>query len=100
MASLVKPPCRHIPLRSPEGAPEPLAPPCIRHRALPFIAGQRHGFPARFRAWQSGALVNSLGWRFMGLSVIFTFPPVIMYMLVQFFADLDHLAAGAALPAQ
>lgn len=84
MASLVKPPCFHMPFCSPLGAPEPLAPPCNRHRALPLIAGHLHGFPARFRAWQSGALVNNRGARFMGLFIVFALPPVVMHMLVQF----------------
>lgn len=80
-----------MPLRSPWGAPEPLAPPCSLHRALPFIAGQRHGFPARFRAWQSGALVNKRGARSMGLPFAFALPPVVVHMLVEFLPNLDRL---------
>jgi len=46
MAFLVKRPC----LRAfwlPLGAPLPSAPPCMRHRLLPFTAGDRHGLPLR-----------------------------------------------------
>ena len=31
----------------PRGAPEPGAPPCIRHRAFPLTAGAMHGSPER-----------------------------------------------------
>jgi XFP N-terminal domain len=39
LASAVKWPCRKLPLRLPEGAPLPGAPPCIRHLLLPRTAG-------------------------------------------------------------
>jgi hypothetical protein len=32
-----------LPLRSPRGPPEPLAPPCIRHRARPLTAACLQG---------------------------------------------------------
>lgn len=48
-------------LRLPPGAPLPL-PPCIRHRALPPTAGDRHGVPARVRAPQRVALARISGW--------------------------------------
>ena len=37
------------------GAPEPGAPPCIRHRLFPLTAGDLHGFPERVLAPQRGA---------------------------------------------
>ena len=39
-------------LRLPLGAPEPLAPPCMRQRALPAMAGDWQGLPERVRAPQ------------------------------------------------
>jgi hypothetical protein len=36
--SRVQTPCWKLPFRSPRGPPEPLAPPCIRHRARPVTA--------------------------------------------------------------
>ena len=36
----------------PRGAPEPGAPPCIRHRAFPLTAGAMHGLPERVLAPQ------------------------------------------------
>jgi hypothetical protein len=36
--SRVQTPCLKLPLRSPWGPPEPLAPPCMRHRARPVTA--------------------------------------------------------------
>src|SRR5262249_25889163 len=39
LASAVKWPCRKLPLRLPEGAPLPGAPPCIRHLLFPRTAG-------------------------------------------------------------
>jgi hypothetical protein len=38
----------------PRGAPEPAAPPCIRHLFFPFTAGAWHGVPERVRAPQRG----------------------------------------------
>ena len=57
----VKAPCFQA-LRLPRGAPLPL-PPCIRQRALPLTAGDRHGAPPRVRARapQRGADANISG---------------------------------------
>jgi hypothetical protein len=44
-------------LRLPFGAPG-LVPPCIRHRILPFTAGDRHSCPALVLAPQRGASVD------------------------------------------
>jgi hypothetical protein len=41
--SRVQPPCLKLPLCLPRGPPEPLAPPCIRHRARPVTAACRQG---------------------------------------------------------
>ena len=38
----------------PRGAPDPLAPPCIRQRIFPCTAGERQGVPARVVAPQRG----------------------------------------------
>lgn len=38
----------------PGGAPDPAAPPCMRHRRLPFTAGARHERPDRVLAPQRG----------------------------------------------
>jgi hypothetical protein len=43
----------------PRGAPEPGAPPCIRHRAFPLTAGAMHGLPERVLAPQRG--LESIG---------------------------------------
>jgi hypothetical protein len=51
IASLVNRPCRRA-FRFPLGAPDPGAPPCMRQRRLPRIAGQRHDPPARVLAPQ------------------------------------------------
>ena len=70
-------------LQWPLGAPLPL-PPCILHRALPFTAGERHGWPDRVRAWQRGACASRLGSGCMGLfacSSIFL-PPGVMVEFV------------------
>jgi len=75
-------PCRNAPFRSPEGAPEPAAPPCSLHRRLPLTAGQRQDVPALVRAWQSGAFVSSGKRPSLGLAFGFSAPPVIMHMLV------------------
>ena len=40
----------------PFGAPDPAAPPCMRHRALPETAGAWHGVPLRVFAPQRGLL--------------------------------------------
>ena len=40
-ASSVQPPCFQAPLAAPFGAPEPTAPPCIRHTRFPLTAGDR-----------------------------------------------------------
>ena len=53
IASDVKTPCLSAFLL-PFGAPEPLAPPCIRQRALPRVAGAWQGAPARVLAPQRG----------------------------------------------
>ena len=53
IASDVKTPCFSAFLL-PSGAPEPAAPPCIRHRALPRVAGAKQGVPARVLAPQRG----------------------------------------------
>lgn len=37
-------------LRFPLGAPDPVAPPCMRQRRRPDTAGERHAPPARVRA--------------------------------------------------
>jgi hypothetical protein len=50
LLSWVQSPFLKLPLRLPRGPPEPLAPPCIRHLALPFTAACLHGCPARVRA--------------------------------------------------
>lgn len=58
MTDRVKRPC----LRAfwlPMGAPEPLAPPCMRHRFLPRTAGDRHGLPVRVLAPHRG--LESIG---------------------------------------
>src|SRR5262245_40807436 len=52
-ASLVKPPCLSAFL-FPLGAPESLAPPCMRHRLFPPTAGALHGVPRRVRAPHRG----------------------------------------------
>ena len=41
--SRVQTPCLKLPFRSPRGPPEPLAPPCIRHRARPVTAACLQG---------------------------------------------------------
>jgi hypothetical protein len=56
-------------LRLPRGAPLPL-PPCIRQRALPWTAGERHGAPDRVRAPQRGALARMVG--SMGRDIAFS----------------------------
>ena len=38
----------------PAGAPDPCAPPCIRHRLLPCTAGERHALPLRVLAPHRG----------------------------------------------
>jgi hypothetical protein len=53
MASRVKWPCLTA-LRLFLGAPEPGAPPCIRHRRLPCTAGDLQGLPERVLAPQRG----------------------------------------------
>src|SRR5215210_1699212 len=67
-AALVNRPAVYRPLRSPCGAPLPL-PPCIRHRALPLIAGDRQEPPERVRAAHRGAAKRRVGSRLgcMGL---------------------------------
>src|SRR5262249_32003231 len=64
-----------VPLRSPRGAPDPAAPPCIRHRRLSFTAGARQLPPARVRAPHLGTAFNRAA-RFgcVGLSIIFAGP--------------------------
>jgi hypothetical protein len=61
-----------------DGAPLPAAPPCIRHRLLPFTTGDRHGFPPRVRAPQRHARRKGKGSRVSrckGLSAIFALSP-------------------------
>ena len=54
--SLVLPPCLYLPFLLPEGAPEPTAPPCIRHTDFPPTAGPLQRWPERFeRAEQRAA---------------------------------------------
>ncbi len=48
-ASRVESPCLRAFLL-PLGAPDPSAPPCIRHRSLPLTVGARHELPFRVRA--------------------------------------------------
>jgi hypothetical protein len=50
-ASLVKAPCFSA-FRLPFGAPDPFAPPCMRHRFFPLTAGARQGAPERVLAPQ------------------------------------------------
>jgi hypothetical protein len=52
IASAVNTPCRRV--RFPFGAPDPGAPPCMRQRRLPRVAGARHDPPARVLAPQRG----------------------------------------------
>src|ERR1700681_4874618 len=52
----VQSPCLKLPFLGPEGPPEPLAPPCIRHRRRPLTAACRHGKPVLVLAPQRGAL--------------------------------------------
>jgi hypothetical protein len=54
--SRVQRPCLKLPLRAPDGPPEPFAPPCIRQRARPLRAACRQGRPVRVLAPQRGAL--------------------------------------------
>ena len=56
LLSCVQRPCLKLPLRSPDGPPEPFAPPCIRQRARPLTAACRQGRPVRVLAPQRGAL--------------------------------------------
>ena len=56
LLSRVQRPCLKLPLRAPDGPPEPLAPPCIRQRARPLTAACRQGRPVRVLAPQRGAL--------------------------------------------
>src|SRR5215217_7667105 len=60
------------------GAPLPFDPPCIRHRCLPFTAGDEHGRPDRVRAPQRGARRKRNGsWVVgcMGLAFLFIRTP-------------------------
>src|ERR1700730_2141111 len=56
--SRVQTPCLKLPLRSPWGPPEPLAPPCIRHRARPVTAACLQGGADRGRGAQLRALAR------------------------------------------
>jgi hypothetical protein len=53
IASAVNRPCFKA-FELPFGAPEPAAPPCMRHRILPETAGAWQGAPERVRAPQRG----------------------------------------------
>jgi hypothetical protein len=55
LPSRVQRPCLKLPLRAPDGPPEPVAPPCIRQRARPLTAACRQGRPVRVLAPQRGA---------------------------------------------
>jgi hypothetical protein len=55
----------------PFGAPEPGAPPCIRHRRLPWTAGDLHGYPHRVLASQRG--LASIGPMFRGWVLVIFF---------------------------
>jgi len=57
-ASRVYAPCRNA-FRLPRGAPEPAAPPCIRHRRFPRTAGDWQGRPDLVLARQRG--LESIG---------------------------------------
>jgi hypothetical protein len=54
LAAFVRSPFRKAPFRGPSGAPEPNAPPCIRHRRLPWTEGAWHARPDLVRAPQRG----------------------------------------------
>jgi hypothetical protein len=58
LLSRVQRPCLKLPLRAPDGPPEPFAPPCIRQRARPLTAACRQGRPVRVLAPQRGALAH------------------------------------------
>ena len=58
MASRVNSPCLRAFLL-PLGAPDPGAPPCMRHRFLPWTAGDLHGLPERVLAPQR--VLESIG---------------------------------------
>ena len=64
----VKAPCLRA-LVLPRGAPEPFAPPCIRHRLLPATAGERQGAPERVRAPQRGLLSMGTVFRLWVLAI-------------------------------
>lgn len=73
----------------PSGAPLPL-PPCIRHRALPLIAGERHGWPERVRAWQRGARCALCMGLFAKLAIRYS--PLLWGVVVELIRD-DSLTA-------
>jgi hypothetical protein len=57
-------PCLNLPLRSPAGAPDPLAPPCSRQRFLPSLGISRQFPPPRvyaMRAAGSSAATRPIG---------------------------------------
>jgi hypothetical protein len=58
LLSRVHRPFLKLPLRAPDGPPEPFAPPCIRQRARPLTAACRHGEPVLVLAPQRGALAK------------------------------------------
>src|SRR5262249_15419454 len=79
MAAWVRSPWRYCPLRLPEGAPLPLAPPCNRQRPF-FVAGERQDLPLLVRAPHCRTIWNCTGCRFcllafIGLLLIFSVPP-------------------------
>ena len=57
------------------GAPLPVAPPCIRHRCLPFTAGEPHGLPLRVRAQHLGLRCMGQGCLCMGSILVFALGP-------------------------
>ena len=109
-ASFVLTPPRQAPFRGPVGAPEPLAPPCMRQRALPLTAACWHSVPRRVLALQRGAwlmfesrsAVNCARCR-LGLGPFFLAPlhEVHMSVIVSLIPHLDCLFADpASLPSQ
>jgi hypothetical protein len=77
IASIVRKPCRNMPLAGPQGAPGD-RPPCSLHRRFPRSAGHWQDVPRLIRAWQRGAacaigrVVRQSGRRFTKLLLDFT----------------------------
>jgi hypothetical protein len=61
IAPALKRPCLRA-FRFAIGAPDPAAPPCMRHRLLPPTAGARQAPPDRVLAPQRGLAIIGPGW--------------------------------------